>query len=163
MFSITLICLLHFTPTANAALTRKASHSWGCCAELRLHTRGPTWKKRLGGRGGEKRMKTKAEQRDIVRRRETKLNNYRELTRAAAQPNTCAGCLPSSASTVQCALCLYLTCHLLSPFISSQSLNCSPHLWRHFSHSHQGFSVIQLKWRVPASPCQGQTTTILLR
>lgn len=45
VFSITLICLLHLKPTANAALTRKAGHSWGCYAELRLHTEGPTWKK----------------------------------------------------------------------------------------------------------------------
>lgn len=73
-----------------------------------------------------KKNKTKAEQRDTVRKRETKLNNYRELIRAAAQADTWARCWPSLGCTGQCAFCLYHTFHSLIPFIPSQSLCYTP-------------------------------------
>lgn len=100
------------TCSSVVALIRKASHNWIYCVvlPLLLYVKGPRkseWTRRR--RRG--RNETKAAQRDVVRKRGTKLYNYRERTRVAAQPDAFAGCSPPPGCAVRCTFCLYRTFH----------------------------------------------------
>lgn len=155
VFCSAIPCLVRIKPAAASRFIRKASRSLLVCADAPPQHRRTCRGEELSG-GKRKRWRSENESRTV--RLSGGGEKQRSIIAASWQAGTCAfGCLPSWQRRIQSPLRFYLTCRSLSPFISLQSLSCSPHLWWHFSRG--GLSLLRRMWWVAASLCQGQVAT----